>query len=71
MQPHAFANQKRVAVGARGRTNWVPLVLIYLDHDVAGIRLPFDDPLLVVADLGDLLGRHHDPAEDRAQAPGS
>ena len=39
------------------------LVQLHLDHDVAGIRLPLDDPLLVVADLGDLLGRDDDPAE--------
>ena len=39
------------------------LVQLHLDHDVAGIRLPLDDPLLVVADLGDLLGRNDDPAE--------
>ena len=40
------------------------LVQLHLDHDVAGIGLPLDDPLLVVADLGDLLGRDDDPAEE-------
>ena len=44
------------------------LVQLHLDHDVAGIGLPLDDPLLVVADLGDLLGRHHDPAEEALKA---
>ena len=47
------------------------LVQLHLDHDVAGIALPLDDPLLVVADLGDLLGRDHDPAEVGAAGPGS
>ena len=47
------------------------LVQLHLDHDVAGVGLPLDDPLLVVADLGDLLGRHDDPAEVASEAPGS
>src|SRR4051812_31669443 len=44
------------------------LVQLHLDHDVAGIALSLDDPLLVVADLGDLLGRDHDPAEEALEA---
>ena len=61
--PHEVADAGGLADGEPGL-----LVQLHLDHDVAGVRLPLDGPLLVVADLDDLLGRHDDPAEEPLEA---